>query len=128
MVAAWLYAFMYFFGYQLNMVTSTVGAISIGIGIDYAIHFTMRFREDIQLGVERRQALINSGQTTGVALLGSAVSSAIGFAIMAFAPMPLFATFGILTAVMIIFAAAASLLVLPSILWFMVPTLSKETA
>ena len=128
MVAAWLYAFMYFFGYQLNMVTSTVGAISIGIGIDYAIHFTMRFREDIQLGVERRQALINSGQTTGVALLGSAVSSAIGFAIMAFAPMPLFATFGILTAVMIIFAAAASLLVLPSILWFMAPTLSKETA
>ena len=128
MVAAWLYSFMYFFGYQLNMVTSTVGAISIGIGIDYAIHFTMRFREDIQLGVERRQALINSGQTTGVALLGSAVSSAIGFAIMAFAPMPLFATFGILTAVMIIFAAAASLLVLPSILWFMAPTLSKETA
>ena len=110
------------------MVTSTVGAISIGIGIDYAIHFTMRFREDIQLGVERRQALINSGQTTGVALLGSAVSSAIGFAIMAFAPMPLFATFGILTAVMIIFAAAASLLVLPSILWFMAPTLSKKTA
>ena len=98
------------------MVTSTVGAISIGIGIDYAIHFTMRFREDIQLGVERRQALINSGQTTGVALLGSAVSSAIGFAIMAFAPMPMFSAYGVLTAVMIIMAAIAALGVLPSLL------------
>ena len=40
---------------------------------------------------------------------------------MAFAPMPLFATFGVLTAVMIALALAASLLVLPSVLAVITP-------
>ena len=40
----------------------------------------------------------------------------VGFAILAFAPMPLFASYGFLTAVMIAMAGAASLLVLPSLL------------
>ena len=53
---------------------------------------------------------------TGFALVVSMVSTAAGFAIMAFAPMPLFATFGILTALMVVFAFVASLVVLPSLL------------
>jgi predicted RND superfamily exporter protein len=35
---------------------------------------------------------------------------------MAFAPMPLFAAYGLLTAVMIVFAATAALVVLPPLL------------
>jgi predicted RND superfamily exporter protein len=49
-------------------------------------------------------------------LLASAVSSSIGFGILAFAPMPLFAAYGFLTAVMIVMAATATLVVLPSVL------------
>jgi len=45
----------------------------------------------------------------------------LGFTVMAFAPMPLFATFGVLTAVMIALALAASLLVLPSVLALLTP-------
>ncbi len=44
------------------------------------------------------------------------MSSAVGFFILAFAPMPMFASYGLLTAVMILMAAAATLLVLPSLL------------
>ena len=36
-VVAWLYAFMYFAGFGVNVATATIGAISIGIGIDFAI-------------------------------------------------------------------------------------------
>ena len=53
---------------------------------------------------------------TGVALAGSAASSIIGFAVLGFAPMPLFSTYGVISAVMILMAAIASLLVLPSLL------------
>ena len=53
---------------------------------------------------------------TGVALTGSAASSVAGFAVMSFAPMPLFSTYGIMTAMMILMAAGAALLVLPSLL------------
>ena len=53
---------------------------------------------------------------TGVALAGSAASSVIGFAVMAFAPMPLFSAYGVITAAMIFMAAVAALVVLPSLL------------
>lgn len=116
LVVAWLYAFMYAFGFNLNLVTATIGAISIGIGIDYAIHFTMRYREEMAKVVAREQALRATGESTGMALAASALSSIVGFSILAFAPMPLFASYGLLTAVMIVMALLASLLVLPSLL------------
>ena len=56
------------------------------------------------------------GAGTGGALVLSALTSVLGFTVMAFAPMPLFSTFGVLTAVMIALALAASLLILPSVL------------
>ncbi|MDJ0953832.1 MAG: efflux RND transporter permease subunit [Acidimicrobiia bacterium] len=115
-VVSWLYAFMYLFGYSINLVTATIGAVSIGIGIDFAIHFAMRYREELGRTGSRDEAVRSAGEGTGVALVASAVSSMIGFAILAFAPMPLFASYGFLTAIMIGMAGAASLLVLPSLL------------
>lgn len=56
-----------------------------------------------------------------MALLASAASSAVGFTILSFAPMPLFASYGFLTAVMIAMAAVGTLLVLPSLLVAVVP-------
>ena len=47
LVVAWLYALMYLIGFSLNFVTATIGAISIGVGIDYSIHMTERFREEL---------------------------------------------------------------------------------
>ncbi|MEX2619693.1 MAG: MMPL family transporter [Egibacteraceae bacterium] len=116
LVVAWLYAFMYAFGFTINLVTATIGAISIGIGIDFAIHITMRYREEIAQFSTREAALRATGASTGLALGASALSSMLGFGILALAPMPLFASYGLLTAVMIFLALAASLLVLPSLL------------
>ena len=45
-----------------------------------------------------------------------------GFLVMATAPMPMFATFGVLTAVMIAFSLLVSLLVLPSLLLLITPS------
>lgn len=115
-VVAWLYAFMFVFGYAINLVTATIGALSIGIGIDFAIHLTERYREELTRLNNQLAAIRAAAEGTGVALIGSAMSSIVGFAIMAFAPMPLFASYGLLTAVMIAMALLASLVVLPSLL------------
>jgi multidrug efflux pump subunit AcrB len=56
----------------------------------------------------------------------SALSSIIGFAVMAFAPMPIFVTFGTLTAVMIVFSLLVALLVLPSVLLLVTPSRKGE--
>ena len=116
LVVSWLYAFMYVAGYSLNFVTATIAAVSIGVGIDYSIHMTQRFREELGRGQGAEEALRAAAAGTGVALAGSAGSSVIGFAVMAFAPMPLFSAYGVITAAMIFMAAAAALFVLPSLL------------
>ena len=116
LVVSWLYAFMHVAGYSLNFVTATIAAVSIGVGIDYSIHMTQRFREELGRGNGAEEALRAAASGTGVALAGSAASSVIGFAVMAFAPMPLFSAYGVITAVMIFMAAVAALFVLPSLL------------
>ena len=76
----------------------------------------MRFREEFENEPSRFPALRRAGEGTGGALAVSAGSSIIGFSVMALAPMPIFVTFGVLTAVMIFFALLVSLMVLPSVL------------
>ena len=116
LVVTWLYAIMYMFGFGLNFVTATIGAVSIGVGIDYSIHMTERFREELRRSRSSAEAARRAARGTGVALAASAASSIGGFVVMGFAPMPLFSSYGILTAIMIAFALAASLLVLPALL------------
>ncbi|MEM8747135.1 MAG: efflux RND transporter permease subunit [Actinomycetota bacterium] len=123
MVVAWLYAFMELAGYAINLVTATIAAVSIGIGIDFAIHYIVRYREELERHGSRDTAIRISGEGTGLALVASAASSAVGFAILSLAPMPLFASYGLLTALMIVMALVATLAVLPSLL----TVLTKDT-
>lgn len=116
LVVAWLYAFMYLTGFALNYVTATIGAVSIGVGIDYSIHMTERFREEMRRSSSTDQALRRAANGTGAALLASAASSVVGFAILGLAPMPMFSSYGLLTALMIFLALLASLAVLPALL------------
>ncbi|MGI9594617.1 MAG: efflux RND transporter permease subunit [Acidimicrobiales bacterium] len=116
LVVGWVYGFMYLVDYKINVVTATIAAIAVGVGIDYSTHFTMRFREEFENEPSRFPALRRAGEGTGGALAISALSSIIGFSVMALAPMPIFVTFGTLTAVMITFSLLVSLMVLPSVL------------
>jgi predicted RND superfamily exporter protein len=126
LVVAWVYGFMYLVGYSINPVTSTIAAISIGVGIDFATHFTVRFREELEGEPSRFPALRRAGEGTGGALTISALTSIAGFLVLGMAPMPIFAVYGILTAVMIAFAVLVSLLVLPSLLLFITPSMKGE--
>jgi predicted RND superfamily exporter protein len=129
LVVAWLYGIMYVSGFSLNFVTAMIGAISIGIGIDYSIHITERFREELKRTNSTTDAIKITASGTGVALVASAASSIVGFAILGFAPMPMFAAYGQLTAVMVFLALIASLIVLPCLLLVVTdaPTLTSET-
>ncbi len=116
LVIAWLYGYMELTGYYLNAVTVTIAAISIGVGIDYSIHVTQRFREEFEKAKEFEPAILATLKSTGMALLGSAGSTIVGFVIIGFSPMSMFSKFGFLTAIMIGMSLAASVLVLPSLL------------
>ena len=121
LVVAWLYGIMYLLGFDLNFVTATIGAVSIGVGVDFSIHLTQRFREEMARVGDGMQAIEESARSTGMALIASGSSSIVGFTIMGFAPMPMFSAYGILTAVMVLMAMSAALLVLPSLLFLATP-------
>ncbi len=123
LVVAWLYGYMELSGHYLNVVTVTIAAISIGVGVDYSIHVTQRFREEHSKGIGYNAALQNTMRSTGNALLGSAGSTFVGFLIIGFSPMTMFSKFGFLTAIMIAMAFVAAILVLPAFLYL---TVRKE--
>ena len=115
-VVTGVYAFMAVAGYTVNVVTATIAAIAVGVGIDFSTHFTARYREELLIAAGPLEAVRRAGEGTGGALVLSALTSILGFAVMALAPNPIFATFGRLTSVMIGLALVVSLVVLPSML------------
>jgi len=121
LVVIGIYAFMATFGYTVNVVTATIAAIAVGVGIDFSTHFTARFREEMATESDRLEAVRIAGTGTGGALVLSALTSVLGFTVMALAPTPIFATFGTLTAVMIVLSLMVALIVLPSLLVAVTP-------
>ena len=120
LVVAWLYGFMEITGYYLNSVTVTIAAISIGVGVDYSIHVTQRFREEYEKAGEYVAAMNTTLRSTGNALTASAGSTMVGFLIIGLSPMTMFSTFGFLTAIMIGMAFVSAIFVLPAFLWLTV--------
>ena len=82
---------------QLNMVTSILGAILMGFGIDYGIHFIFRTRLELGHGkpydVAIRDALLNAGRPAAV----SAVVTAGSFFVLMISEFRGFSQFGFLS-------------------------------
>jgi uncharacterized membrane protein YdfJ with MMPL/SSD domain len=126
LVVAWVFGYMWLRGHTINVITATIAAIAVGVGIDFSTHFTVRFREEFENEPSRFPALRRAGEGTGGALVLSAITSIVGFGVMAMAPTPIFASFGELMAIMILFAVVVALLVLPSLLIVVTPRVKGE--
>jgi predicted RND superfamily exporter protein len=116
LVTLWTFGFMGLAGLDLNFITATIAAVSLGLGVDYTIHAVQSYREKKQNDVSAEEVLLNLSDTTLVASFVAFTSSTIGFLILATAPMPLFATYGTLGAIMVIFAFISTITTLPLLL------------
>jgi predicted RND superfamily exporter protein len=67
---------------------------------DFSTHLTVRLREEFKDEPSRFPALRRAGEGTGGAIATSALTSIIGFGVVALLGRPLFASFGQLMAVM----------------------------
>ena len=115
-VIAWTVGAMYYLGIPLNVVTVTISAITVGLGIDYGVHITSRFLDDMERLGDGLCALSVAVNHTGSALFGSAMTTVVGFAILSLSPIPPLSQFGQVTAISITFAFLASVFVLPTLL------------
>ena len=112
----WILGTMYFIGYTLNVLTITVTSMTIGIGIDYAIHATERFRLIADKTGDPAKAVCDTISHTGGALLIAALTTVLGFIILIFAPIPPQQQFGLILAITIIYSFLTSIFILPLVL------------
>jgi len=116
MVLAWILGSMFLLGIPLNVVTILIGAISIGLGVTYAIHVTHRFTEELEEHGDISKAAHRTVKHTGNALLGAAVTTMVGFGILALSPQVPMQQFGTMTAMTIGYSFLVSVFVQPSML------------
>ena len=116
LASIWIMATMTLLGITLNVLTVMVTALTIGLGIDYAIHIVERYREEREHKTES-QAIETTIVRTGSALLISGLTTVSGFAVLFLSPMPLVRNFGIITAATIIYSMFIAIFVLPSLIW-----------
>ena len=116
LASIWILATMTLLGITLNVLTVMVTALTIGLGIDYAIHIVERYREEREHKTES-QAIETTIVRTGSALLISGLTTVSGFAVLFLSPMPLVRNFGIITAATIIYSMFIAIFVLPSLIW-----------
>ncbi len=109
----WVLGTMALFGIPYTLVTSMITALSIGIGVDYTIHVIHRYREEYTRLRNPEQAAIRTLGTTGSALLGSALTTALGLGVLIFSPLISIQEFGITAAITIAYALIVSTVLVP---------------
>ena len=116
-VVVWVYGIMGLTGYQLNSQTVTIGALTLGLGVDYAVHFTTRMEEEVVHSPNGNPAewTTKSAATTGRAMFGAAITTAGGFSVLNFSSLVPLQLFGQVFVVAIILALISSLLLLPAL-------------
>ena len=113
----WVLGTMYYIGYTLNALTITVTSITIGIGIDYAIHTVERFRLIADRTGDISKSVCETISHTGGALLIAALTTVLGFIILLLAPIPPQQQFGFILAVTITYSFLTSIFLLPLVLY-----------
>jgi len=100
-------------GIPLDIATVLTGSVTIGIGIDYAIHFISYFGNAYQANGDVRKSIEKSIHGSGRAILINLLSVTIGFAVLLLSNLVPLQRFGFLIAVTMIISGMAALTLLP---------------
>jgi len=112
---------------RLNLISVTFAVLFVGLGVDFGIHLTLRYKEEIQRQLEHKDALRRALSAVGGPLSLSALCAGLGF--IAFAPTDYqgLAELGMISAIGMAVAWASSLWVLPALLTLMSLQPSEKT-
>jgi predicted RND superfamily exporter protein len=121
-------AWMAVAGVPLDVVTVMIASITLGVVVDDTIHLLHGFERARGEGMAPGAAMSDALAKSGHALLFTGVVLALGFATLALSEFRPTARFGELTAVTIVVALAAELLLLPALVHALAPLLERAPA
>jgi predicted RND superfamily exporter protein len=108
------FGIMGWLGIKLDLATSIIAAITIGIGVDDTIHFLNTFRHNSEKGYSIDENIAQTLAVSGKAIIFTSIALIFGFSVLvtsSFIPVILF---GILMATTMIATTIGALLILPA--------------
>ena len=103
-------------GIPLDVMTVTVAAVSVGMGVDNTIHYIFRFKKEYSASKNYLTASKNTHTTVGKALLYTSLTIIFGFLSLTISNFNPTVYFGLFTALAMIMAVISSLVLLPALL------------
>ena len=111
------------FKIPLDIMTITIAAITIGIGVDYAIHYIHRYRKEIQSGAAHNAAIHTVQTTVGKALYYTSITITLGFVVLVSSNFVPSIYFGMFTSLAMIISLLATFTIIPILLNTLKPNL-----
>jgi hypothetical protein len=103
-------------GVFLNLGTSLIAAIALGIAVDSTVHYMARLNLELKGATDQVSALVETLRIVGVPVLYATVALFFGFLTFAFASLVPIQQFGLLTGMTMAIALGANLVLLPALL------------
>ena len=103
-------------GIPLDMMTITIAAITVGIGVDHAIHYITRFRREFAIDGSYLGSMHRAHASIGLALFYTAITIIVGFSILALSNFIPSIYFGLLTGLAMTAALLGSMTLLPKLI------------
>ena len=117
LILGWSSGIMYLMGIKYTPVTATLGALIIGIGVEFTILLMMRYYEERDKDEGVVEAMTTAVTRIGRAVIASGFTVIGGFAALLIAKdFPILQDFGVVTLINVFFALVSTLLVLPALI------------
>jgi uncharacterized protein len=116
-----IFGIMGWLNIPLDIMTITIAAIAIGIGVDDTIHFIHRFKEEFKVDHSYVNSMRRSHESIGYAMYYTSLVIIMGFSILVLSNLIPTIYFGLLTVITMITVLVANLLLLPRLILIFKP-------
>jgi hydrophobe/amphiphile efflux-3 (HAE3) family protein len=116
LASGWAALVLWLTGIPLNPLSAALGALTIAIATEFAVILSGRFHEERRAGLDVEASLRRAYARTGAAVLASATTAIVGFAVLVASDIQMLRDFGLVTVVDLLVALFGVMLVLPAAL------------
>ena len=110
------YMVMGFSGINLDLVTSILASVAIGVGIDYTIHFLETYRAERSRTRDGKIAAKRTFRKSGIGIITNALAVGLGFLVLYFSQFVVLRFIGILVAIVMFISSALAMTIIPGFL------------
>ncbi len=107
---------MGFTGIHLDLVTSIIASVAIGVGIDYTIHFMESYKAERAKSDNVEEVTMKTFAVSGLGIVTNALAVGLGFLVLLFSRFQILRCIGLLVAIVMFSSSFLAMTVIPGVL------------